>query len=140
MSIIINEAHDKLYELMNAEFPSQTANYNTVAAMILPSVTVQAVSEDENNEGWSNDILMRHLINVSIRVHTSFVGFARNNPAARAYVDHIITQVRSNIDLGDGYRVLEFKVSSMDTEFDDSKTRGAEIVVTVLKVERHTQV
>jgi hypothetical protein len=129
MSTIVNVAHDKIYDLMNDEFDIQTANYHTVAAMTLPSVTVQAIAEDENHEGWSNDILLRHLVQISIRVHTSYVGFARNHPNSR-----------TNLNLGDNYRVLEFKVAAMDADFDDSKTRGVEVLVTVLKIERHTQV
>jgi len=137
---VLNIAHNKIYSLMDGEFLTQSANYHALAHLTLPSVTVQVVGEDTNHEGWSNDILNRHEIVISIHVHSSFIGFARNNPSTRANIDRVVEVLKANVDLGDNYRVLEVKVTSMDAEFDDSKTRGGEVLATILKVQRHTQV
>ena len=139
MATILTTAHAKVYAVIDNAFIIQTEQLHTVANLAVPSVTVEAVGQESDNEAWSNDILLRHLITISVRVHTSYSNFARNTATTLTHLDTAITAIKASIDLDDSYRVWDIGVPATNVDFEDSATRGGELLVQVLKIERHTQ-
>lgn len=134
---------DKIYDVLDGV----SAGYyyyprHNVAALLLPAVTAEVVSNvPVSNEGAieSSDKWDYHEIAVSVRVHTDYSGGVQDVDAQTAIMDLVITALRQNIDLGDGYRIRSWGNEVYGAEFVESASLGAETLVRVRKIILYTQ-
>ena len=111
---------------------------HAVADLDLPSITVEIDSDtpiETDKAFYDGSFVHNHAILISIRIHTSYSGGVEKFSDSVAIVDSVVTTLNENLDLADGYRTIDFNVQTFNSEFAESKSVGAELKLTVHKVE-----
>lgn len=146
MATTAETAHSKLYTLLYNEFtniPTPVAyvyEHHGVADLALNAITVEllsivridtdrAMNQSEIVEGWKIDF--------SVHIHTAYYGGVYDPDVSNTLTDDVTTLLWDTKTLDDGYRVFEVAGMTYRIEFDDSKTIGCEIRVTIIKVETY---
>lgn len=122
------------------------SHYNThnVANLALPAVSVEANSQAQlsnDSANWASDLIVNHIVVISIRCHTGYSGGEPDPDEATLLMDEVVHRLKTNINnLADNYRIMEIPVPTYTTEWDDSGTTGAEMMLEVHKVVNYVQV
>lgn len=112
-----------------------------VADLTFPAVTItpeRNFPSTKDSAKWTSDIIINHVVEISIRVHTKYIGDIIDQRLNSYYMDEIIDVLNRNRDLGI-YRVMEFSTASYSEQFPDSGTSGAQVNVILHRVARYTQ-
>lgn len=141
---VSSTAKTKVYDALNdAVSPIVTNVYSrhNVADMTLPAVTVDVVSTvttDDDGALSSTEFIDNYEITISARVHTGYIDDYKDASGTSAeIVDDVITILRDNMNMGDQYRLFRVNSEEFDLDFDESATTGAEVMITINKVERY---
>ena len=146
---IVKVAHGKLDALvqlkMGTGLPSPTVtvhSYHHVANLLLNAITIEPISNVPiENDGaiYSQEVVDNHEIGFSFRVHTAYSGGVVDIDGTIELMDTLITVLRQNLNLADGYRIMDFGVQDYRQEFTESRTTGAQLTLTVHKVKNYVQ-
>ena len=137
-------AKSKVYDALNvAVSPILTNVYSrhNVADMTLPAVTVDNIATitiDDQGALEATEFIDNYEMTIAIRVHTSYTEDYKDADGVTAeLVDDVITIMRDNMNLGDQYRLDKAFSEEFDVDFEESATSGAEVTITINKVERY---
>lgn len=137
---IITTAHSKLVTLIEGDTSpvySNVYDYHVVANMTLPALTIDVVNDDIDPIASTGlEAQDEHLIRCSVRVHSCYAGGVYDSAATKDTIDDLIIHLftRDNRNLSDGYHINSLEAVSFNTEFEDSATVGAELIVIIHKV------
>jgi len=147
MSTTISTMHDKIYDLLDVELgsglPTPVATIyksHVVADLDLTGISVEPlsmISLDFDKAMYQSAPVENWAVGVSIRIHGAYLGGVFDVTAVSDLVDDIITILRENEDLGNGYRVYDISDVDFRVEFEESKTIGCEIKAIIRKVENY---
>src|SRR4030042_125096 len=154
MSTTTTTAHAKVIARLQSQFgggsspspspsplPSPSLSvysYHAVANLELDALTVEPISNIPvtSDSGFGDgQFIENHEIRISIRIHTSYSGGIEQLATTLDLVDEVITVLKTNIDLGDRYMLMGFLGETINVEFAESQSVGAEIIVIIHKVE-----
>ncbi len=146
----IKQALDNLESLMTA-LKNTLATYDykysyvhtrhNVAPLLLNAITIgiETTTAAGDYAGISaGEVTDYQEIDVSIRLHTAFVGAAFNRNEAAYLVNSIINKLLCNRNLGDNIDIVKVNSAEIGTEFYNF-TKGAEISVTLAVPVDHAQ-
>ena len=146
---IVETAHAKLVALADAQVgtglpsPLMTVySYHHVANLLLDGLTVEPESNtpvSADGAIYENEVLDNHEITFTLRIHTGYSGGVRDVTGTIELMDTLITALRQNLNLGDGYRLMNYTAPEYRQEFDESRTTGAQLTITIHKVEQYVQ-
>lgn len=121
---------------------SDVYNHHAVATLVIPSVSVEV----ETNIPLTNDkaineqeLIDNRLIRLSIRIHTAYRLGVMQTASNLLLADEVIRRLRTNVDLGDGYRLFDVVGTAYNVDHKSSGTTGVELLVDVHKVEFYEQ-
>jgi hypothetical protein len=147
MATTVETAHDKIVTLIDNELGSGAGSpvanvysYHGVANLVLDGITVEPAANvpvEEDGAIYMNEIVDNHEVTFSIRVHTGYAGGVLDVDGTVTLMDDLVTALRTNLDLAGGYRIIGFGVQMYGAEFDESKSTGAELTITIHKVENY---
>lgn len=137
-------SHYKIYALMTSgSIATNTYHHHDKANIALDAITVGVESSADSEDARSITALKQQYINhatiISVRYHGSYDPGSLNHATVRQRMDEIVSKLKTNFDLGDRYKMLEFSSIVYDTPFPESQTRGGQVNVRVDKLLRHTQ-
>lgn len=145
MSTTTVTAHSKVIARLNAQIGSgiptplvTVHSYHAIANLVLDAVTVEPISNVPvtTDAGFgSGQFIENHEITISIRIHTSYSNGIEQLDTTLDLVDEVITAIKQSIDYGDRYILMGFGGETINTEFAESQSVGAEIIVIIHKVE-----
>ena len=113
---------------------------HSVASMTLPATSFQ-VTNAIPHEGAAMsgaEGIYPWLVTVSIRIHSSYVGFAEDYTSMVVLADLVVDKLRTNLDFNVTSHILDVEVE-VGTSFPESDTNGAEITMTYLTHIHYTQ-
>lgn len=147
MATTVETAQSKVVALIDNELGSGAGSpvanvysYHGVANLVLDGITVEPVTNvpvDADAAIYMNEIVDNHEITFSVRVHTGYSGGVYDVDGTVSLMDDLVTVLRTNLDLSDGYRIIGFGVQSYNVGFDESRSTGAELMITIHKVENY---
>jgi hypothetical protein len=117
-------------------------NRHKVAALVLPAVTVGGESTTNLLEDIAfrvSDEYVNHVVIISVRVHTGYLGWKSDRSETVQIVDEIIDIVKKNINIDSSYRLMDFEVESYNQEFEESQSVGAEVKLEYHIIKDYTQ-
>jgi len=155
MSTTTATAHAKVIARLQSQFgggdpspspspsplPSPVLNvysYHAVANLVLDALTVEPISNIPvtTDAGFgSGQFIENHEIRISIRIHTSYAGGIEQLATTLDLLDEVITALKTSIDLGDRYMLMGFLGETINVEFAESQSVGAELIAIIHKVE-----
>lgn len=146
MATVSDTTHQKVFDLLDGESASSTFNYvydrHQTANMLLPSLSIEVNFEtpiESDAAITAQELVDNKLCQLSIKVHTAYRLGYTDIETARVIVDEVITILRTNIDLSDGYRIFNVSGIVYNVEHGESATSGAELTVNVHKVVYYEQ-
>lgn len=141
-----DSAHSKIVTLLTNYSPSATwinvYSTHNKANLIIPALSVEVDTDtpiDGDEAILQSELIDNRNIILSIFIHSGYRLGYKNTGQARLMTDEAIRQIRENIDLGDGYRVFDVIGAAYDTAHEVSGTTGAEIKISIHKVENYVQ-
>lgn len=147
MATTVETAHSKMVALIDNELGSgamspvaSVYSYHGVADLALSGITVEPMTDvpvDTDGAIYMNEIVDNHEVTFSVRVHTGYAGGVHDVDGTAALMDDLVTALRTNLNLSDGYRIVGFGVQSYGAEFDESRSTGGELTITIHKVENY---
>lgn len=139
-------AHQKIVDLLDSYEPSTVwvavHPTHTTADLLLPSLSVEIETETpivSDGALVSQELVDNWDIRLSVRVHTGYRLGIIDTAESADIVDIVIRWLRENIALGDGFRIFEVTGTAFNVEHTSSGTTGAEILITIHKVEYYDQ-
>lgn len=141
-----DSAHSKIVTLLTNYSPSaiwiNVYNTHNKANLVIPALSVEVDTDTpmEDDEAiLQNELIDNRNIILTVFVHSGYRLGYKNTAQARLMVDEAIRQIRENIDLGGGYRIFDVMGAAYDTAHEVSGTTGAEIKISIHKVENYVQ-
>ena len=140
-------AHTKIITLLAGISPDPSPVWNVYdthekANLVIPALSVEVDSDTplKNEDAINEQELVdnREYI-LSIRIHTSYKLGAVKTVDNALIVDDVIRILRENIDLTDGYWIFDVLGAVFNVELTSSGTSGAEIKLSIHKVEFYAQ-
>lgn len=113
-----------------------------VANLVLPAVTISGDATTnliDDIAFRSTDEYVNHVIIISCRVHTGYLGWKSDRAENIQIIDEIIDIVKKNINIDANYRLMDFAVEDYNIEFEDSQSIGAEIKLEYHRILDYTQ-
>lgn len=113
---------------------------HSVADMTLPAISFQIDSAvPEGNAAMSGaEAIYPWIITVTIRVHSSYAGFADSYTTMIALADLVVDKLRTNVDFNATSHIHDVEMKT-GASFPESDTNGAEITMTFLTHIHYTQ-
>lgn len=139
-------AHSKVVALLDAITPSASwgnvYSKHAVANLLLPSISIQVETDtplDNDKAINQTELHDNRNVRLSVYIHTAYRLGPTDTVSAKTIVDEVIRELRTNIDLSDGYRIFDVLGVAYDVEHGSSATTGAEVQIDIHKVEFYEQ-
>ena len=137
-------SHYKVYALLSSgSIADNTYYYHDVANLELDAITIGVESNEDSEDDRSVTSLGKQFINhqviLSVRYHGSYDPGSLDHLAVRRNMDGIVNKLKTNFNLGDNYKLMEFSSIIYDTAFPESQTRGGQVNIRVDKLLRYDQ-
>lgn len=145
---VFSDAIDKVYTLMDALKTAMSASDPTFsyvykghhkAALQLNAVTVDCVGSGSDHVAGNAMQVIDHTILISVRVHTAYAGGIIDGLQNARLLNSIQSYLFANVWLGDNYIIEQIYDAERAVDFDESKTRGGEIHVTIKAMKEYAQ-
>lgn len=145
MSIAVT-GHSKIVALLNSYTPSPPWDYvyttHQKADLDIPSLSVEIdtntpLTEDEALV--NQELVDNRELRVSIRIHTGYRLGPVDTDTSNSISDTVVEWLRKNINLSNGYRIMDVLGTAYNVEHTSSGTTGAEIIIIIHKVEFYEQ-
>lgn len=146
----LDTARDKLVARLEVLKTTMASGYDPTFGNVYPRHTVpdlvlNAVSvglDNVNQENFSastNGASVQFYITFSVRVHTRYEDDEVDDQEVGRLVNSIVNHLRNKIDLEDNYRIFDIEEVDAIMTFDESETRGGQMMVTIGTTNRYTQ-
>jgi hypothetical protein len=148
----IETAADKLYDLIVALKDTMATGYDPTFSYVhqkhnmictgLNAVTIELESATLESTGVSSSGKANQAqMTFTIRVHTDYQGIGAVRDAQKNWrlLNSILNKISANINLDDGYFILEMTNILPNEEFAESYTVGGQMSVQVIKNNVNTQ-
>lgn len=116
-------------------------DHHDVAALLLNAVTIE--TEEYNYEAPlgsdASVVSVKYDITATIRVHTAYYLGGFDFQDNLDLLNSISNYLNEHRDLGDSYRIYNISPLQTRREFDESKSRGGELTVTIRIFRDYTQ-
>lgn len=148
---ILEDCRDKLKAQFDALITAMASGYDpkisyayghhAPARLQLNGATIGIDVANSNDMGKvPSGILTGYVIDCSIRVHTAYQGGYIDNVKICRLLNSVDNWFHTHIDLADSYQITNIDNIKTNLVFDDSKTIGGELRVTIKLAIDHIQV
>jgi len=142
-------AKDKIKVLLDALLTTMASGYDptflntydrhNVADIDLNAITIDTVEFETEPVGVTTGVLVRHVIRLSIRVHTAYAGGRSMPDDNLKLLTSIANKLHDNENLSDNYRIVGIVDTDVNAEFVESGTLGGELIVEISYITTHIQ-
>jgi len=111
----------------------------------VPDMALNALSvgldnvEQENFSNSTSGASVQFSVQFSLRVHTGYIDELIDDQEVGRLVNSVVNHLRSKVNLEDGFRIFDISEVDIGTTFEDSESRGGQMIVTIGYANRYTQ-
>jgi hypothetical protein len=147
----LDGARDKIVGRLTALMATMATGYTPTFTSVhqrhrIPDLVPNAVSvgvtdvRQDHFADSASGASIQYKVTFSVRVHTAFSDEIADDQEVGRLINSIVNDLRSHLNLGDGFRIFDISGADTDATFAESESRGGTFDVVVGLAVRHTQV